>query len=76
MIEFKEVIYYILAGVGIAAVFLFIEGLLKKLIKLLVRRELNKIKASNINLFYNILCNTYNKGECFKNVDDYCCNNN
>ena len=30
--------------------------------KLILRKELNKIKASSEEQFYNILCNKYNKG--------------
>ena len=41
------------------------------LIKLIIRRELNKIDAHNEAMFYNILCNKYNKGEEFDSIKVY-----
>jgi len=38
------------------------------LIKLIIRRELNKIEASSESQFYDILCNKYNKRRVFKLV--------
>jgi len=42
--------------------------MIQYIIKLIIRSELNKIHASSEAQFYDILCNKYNKGECFKNV--------
>ena len=43
------------------------------IIKLIVKKELNKIEASSEALFYNVLCNKYNDGNEFKEVGSYCC---
>tara|TARA_R110002167_G_scaffold174781_1_gene373726 strand:+ start:3083 stop:3214 length:132 start_codon:yes stop_codon:yes gene_type:complete len=42
--------------------------MIKYLIKKLIGYELNKIKASSEAQFYDILCNTYNERNSFKNV--------
>jgi len=38
------------------------------ILKLIIRKELNKIHASSEGQFYDILCNKYNKRRVFKNV--------
>ena len=38
------------------------------LIKIIVKRELNKISASSEAQFFDILCNTYNDGQLFKKI--------
>ena len=40
---------------------------------LIIRAELNKIEVSSEALFYDILCNKYNKRNSFDRVENYCC---
>lgn len=40
------------------------------LIKIIVKRELNKINANSLEQFYDILCNKYNDRQSFKKIKE------